>query len=80
MNVTALVNTSGTVLERVFYDPYGRPTFYDGNWENESSTSSYASAILYCGYYYDSETGLYHVRHRFYHSSLGRWLQREVKS
>ena len=25
MNVTALVNTSGTVVERVVYDPYGKP-------------------------------------------------------
>jgi len=77
MNVTALVNTSGTVLERVFYDPYGTPTFYDGSWQNESSESSYANEILYCGYRFDTETGLYHVRHRMYHPTLGRWLQRD---
>jgi len=77
MNVTALLNTDGSVVERYAYDPYGRPTFYDGNWENESSTSSYANAILYCGYYHDTETGLYHVRHRSYHPALGRWMQRE---
>jgi len=76
-NVTALVDESGTVLERVVYDPYGKPTFYDSDWTNPSSTSAHANAILYCGYYYDTETGLYHVRHRTYHPPLGRWLQRD---
>ena len=77
MNVTALVDTSGTVLERVVYDPYGNPTFYDGDWDNESATSSYDNVVLYCGYRWDGETGLYHVRHRVYHATLGRWIQRD---
>ena len=77
MNVTALVDTSGTVLERVVYDPYGNPTFYDGSWTTPSATSSYDNVVLYCGYRWDGETGLYHVRHRMYHPTLGRWLQRD---
>jgi len=32
MNVTALVNTAGTVLERYAYDPYGKCTVYDDDW------------------------------------------------
>jgi len=75
--VTALVDTSGTVLERVVYDPYGNPTFYDGSWTSPSATSSYANVVLYCGYRWDGETGLYHVRHRMYHATLGRWVQRD---
>jgi len=78
MNVTALVNTSGTVLERVVYDPYGNPTFYDGSWTSPSATSSYDNVVLYCGYRLDAETGLYHVRHRVYHATLGRWNQRDL--
>jgi len=77
MNVTALVDTSGTVLERVVYDPYGNPTFYDGSWTSPSATSSYDNVVLYCGYHLDAETGLYHVRHRSYHPRLGRWMQRD---
>jgi len=77
MNVTALVDTSGTVLERVVYDPYGNPTFYDGSWTSPSDTSSYDNVVLYCGYRWDGETGLYHVRHRVYHATLGRWNQRD---
>ena len=33
--------------------------------------------ILYCGYRYDPETGLYHVRNRMYQPLLGRWMQRD---
>jgi RHS repeat-associated protein len=33
--------------------------------------------ILYCGYRFDPETGLDHVRHRYYHPTLGRWVQRD---
>jgi RHS repeat-associated protein len=77
MNVTALVDTSGTVLERVVYDPYGNPTFYDGSWTSPSATSSYDNVVLYCGYRFDPETGLYHVRYRMYHATLGRWVQRD---
>ncbi|HOI55609.1 MAG TPA: RHS repeat-associated core domain-containing protein, partial [Phycisphaerae bacterium] len=31
----------------------------------------------YCGYFYEDLAGLYHVRHRVYHPSLGRWMQRD---
>ncbi|MCY2929466.1 MAG: RHS repeat-associated core domain-containing protein [Planctomycetota bacterium] len=78
MNVTALVdNTSGTVVERCVYDPYGNAKFYDGSWGSASDTSAKANEILFCGYHYDPDTGLYHVRHRVYHPGLGRWLQRD---
>ena len=77
MNVTALVEADGDVVERVVYDPYGKPKFYDGDWANASDSSAYANEILFGGYRYDTETGLYHVRHRPYHPTLGRWLQRD---
>jgi len=32
---------------------------------------------MFTGYYFDDETGLYHVRHRRYLPALQRWLQRE---
>jgi len=75
-NVTVLVNTSVTVVERYEYDPYGKVRFLDSSWGSRQS-SSYDNEILYCGYRYDPETGLYHVRERMYHPTLGRWLQRD---
>jgi len=71
MNVTALVGTDGTPLERYVYDPYGKVTIYDGTWTNTRQESSYDNSILFCGYYRDNETGLYHVRNRYYHPYFG---------
>ena len=46
-------------------------------WDEDTGGSDWANDILFCGYRYDPETSLYHVRHRMYHSALGRWLQRD---
>ncbi len=84
MCVTALVDTSGAVVERYHYDPYGRVTILDGTtgdqteWdEDDGQVSDVANEVLWCGYRRDTESGLYHVRHRMYHPLLGRWLQRD---
>jgi RHS repeat-associated protein len=79
-NVTALTDTSGAAVERYVYDPYGKPTIYNNDW---TATVSWANSeqneILYCGYRFDPESSLYHVRNRMYDYSLGRWLQRDPK-
>jgi len=33
--------------------------------------------VLYAGYRLDPESGLYQVRYRHYHPTLGRWIQRD---
>jgi len=72
-NATALLDAnSGAVLERYMYDPYGKPTFLDANW-TPIAASTYENEILYCGYRYDPETGLYQVRNRYLNWLLGRW-------
>jgi RHS repeat-associated protein len=88
-NVTALVNTDGTVAERIIYSPYGQPTFLKADWTpsngpdgqnntpDDGTASDFHNAILYCGYRFDSETGLYHVRHRYLHPTLGRWTTQD---
>jgi len=38
-NVTALIDTSGTVQERYFHDPYDRRTILDGRWGTRGSPS-----------------------------------------
>jgi RHS repeat-associated protein len=75
-NVTALVNASGTVQERYAYEAYGRATICDGRWVTRSS-SSYDNQVSFSGYRWDPETALYHVRHRTYHPTLGRWVSRD---
>jgi RHS repeat-associated protein len=77
-NVTALVDESGTVVERYSYSPYGERTVLDGDWGTDADgVSDVANNILYCGYHFDAETTLYHVRNRMYNSELGRWIQRD---
>ena len=85
-NVTALVNPAGDVVERYSYDAYGQVTVRNGaenvdpdtvndpatEWDVDNA-SDVDNRILYCGYRFDPETGLYHVRHRYLHPTLGRW-------
>jgi RHS repeat-associated protein len=78
MNVTAVVDTSGNVVERTMYDPYGNVTVLDADWSSDADgASDVSNEILYAGYRYDTETGLYHVRNRMYHPTLGRWMTRD---
>jgi RHS repeat-associated protein len=91
-NVTALVNPAGEVVERYSYDAYGRVTVRNGaenvdadtegdpatEWDADpDNASDVDNCILYCGYRFDSDTGLYHVRHRYLHPTLGRWTTRD---
>ena len=87
MNVTALVDGSdGDVVERYMYSPYGEVTVLHGaddadgavtEWDEDTGGSDWENEILYRGYRYDPETGLYHVRRRPYHPTMGRWLSRD---
>ena len=87
MNTTALVDVfDGAVVERYMYDPYGKPTILNGvrdstgaattEWTARTS-NTFQNHILYCGYYFDDESGLYHVRNRYYHPTLCRWPSRD---
>jgi RHS repeat-associated protein len=75
-NVTGLIEPDGDMVERYMYDPYGNVSFLDGSW-GALSASAYDNPILYCGYRYDPESGLYQVRYRYYHPTLGTWTARD---
>jgi len=70
-NVTALIDTSGTVQERYYYDPYGKRTILNDSWGARGS-SSYDWTLGHQGLMLDSETGLYYNRARMLHPTLGR--------
>jgi RHS repeat-associated protein len=74
-NVTALVNTSGTVVERFTYDAFGAVTVYDASWSVRTGGSSYGWLYLHQGGRWEGATGLYQFRNREYSPTLGRWLQ-----
>jgi RHS repeat-associated protein len=92
-DVMALVDAdTGDVVERYMYDAYGKATVLNGangtdpdvngstvfEWDPDADgLSDVANDILFAGYRFDAETGLYHVRNRQYHPTLGRWIERD---
>lgn len=75
-NATALVTTSGSVVERYSYDTYGKLHVYDGSWSSRTA-SAYDNRIVYSGYWLDVESSLLLSRHRLYHPTLGTWISRD---
>ncbi|MBX3440782.1 MAG: RHS repeat protein [Planctomyces sp.] len=75
-NVTGLVDPDGDVLERFAYTAYGVPLFLAANFTPQGASGS-GWEPLYCGYRYETATGLFHVRHRVLHPVLGAWVQRD---
>jgi len=73
-------------VERYRYDAYGKVTFLAGakdlagnptaEWTVRNASIA-DNQVLYCGYRFDPETGLYQVRHRMLHPTAGRWMQRD---
>ena len=75
-NVTALIDSTGAVQERIAYTPYGVPSVLTPSFTQRPS-SSYEWESLNAGYRLERVTSLLHVRHRVLNSSLGSWLQRD---
>ena len=77
-NVTALVDTAGTVIERYKYTPYGQVVVLDANLSVDADgKSDVANPVTYTGRRFDDETGLYYYRNRYYHAQLGRFVSRD---
>jgi RHS repeat-associated protein len=75
-NVTALVDTSGTVQERFTYEPYGNANILDQDWNGTSDAYDW-TYFHQCGAF-DLDTVIYAFRNRDYHPSLGRWMERDT--
>jgi RHS repeat-associated protein len=75
-NGTAVLNTSGTVLERYAYSAFGIRRIMAADFTPRSS-SSYAWEFGFQGQFRDSETGWYNYGYRFYVPLLGRWINRD---
>ena len=58
------------------YDAWGNHKVYDAN-NIEVTSSSHIGTInpfRYRGYYFDTETGLYYVKERYYDPKISRWV------
>ena len=53
------------------YDPWGRPTWLSGSM---SDTLGALNPFRYRGYVYDTESGLYYLRSRYYNPNWGRFI------
>ena len=74
-NVVAIADTSANILERYAYTAYGVVQFLDEDFNPLSgNVSAYGWETLFCGYRYDSATGLYLVRDRSLNPAVGTWL------
>jgi len=74
-NVTALVDTSGTVKERFIQTPYGVATVLTAAWA--STTDAYSWVYGFQGGRYDPVTGMFHFGARDYSPTLQRWVQED---
>ncbi len=68
----ALTNTSGVVVWRASYDPFGMATV-DADPDGDGQTVVFNLRLP--GQYYDAETGLHYNYYRTYDPSLGRYLE-----
>ncbi|MGE0377698.1 MAG: RHS repeat-associated core domain-containing protein, partial [Planctomycetaceae bacterium] len=77
-NITALADTSGAIVERFAYDPYGKSTVLDAAFTDDSdNTSDYAWEYRFTSREFDPETNLHYFRARYYHDGLGRFTRRD---
>ena len=74
-DVTALVNTNGSVAQRYVYDPYGTATVLSPTWTGRSD--QYSWAYTFQGGRWDSIAGSYNFRTRDYRPALGTWIERD---
>ena len=71
-DVTALLDVTGTVKAKYYYDAFGTP-IAEGTSENGIN-----NPIRYAGYQYDNETGLSYLNARMYDSKIARFMQEDT--
>ena len=68
-DVTALLAADGTIAATYYYDAFGNIL---------DQTGTVTSNILYAGYQYDPETGLYYLNARMYDPVTARFIQEDT--
>ena len=82
---TVTINDESAVIQEAFdFDAYGKTLIFnavgtDDNWwaDNARQVSNSLCQFLFTGQRYDSETGLYYYKRRYYSPVLGRFLSRD---
>ncbi|MBI1871267.1 MAG: RHS repeat-associated core domain-containing protein [Chlamydiae bacterium] len=72
-SITAITDSTGSIIESYRYSSYGVPTIFDKD-GLEIGTSSIGNFYLHTGSQYDSETKTYHHFYRERDAGFGVWL------
>jgi RHS repeat-associated protein len=73
--VAALTDVNGTFVEYYEYNVFGEPIIWDVNTMEIVDSSVVGNPYMFTGREYDSDTGLYYYRARYYNPYIGRFLQ-----
>jgi RHS repeat-associated protein len=75
-NVTATIDAAtGSIVNRYAYTAYGKATVYSPTWTDPADPGT--DGPLYCGYFFDAETGNYLARNRYYSVTIAAWFTRD---
>jgi len=80
-DVTALIDaTTGTTRATYYYDAFGNIDEQKYYTASGTETTPINNSIMYAGYQYDEETGLYYLNARMYDPKIARFLQEDTYS
>ena len=70
------VDSSGNVVVKYIYDAWGNHAVVNASGEDigDATHIGNRNPIRYRGYYYDTETGLYYLKTRYYDPEVGRFI------
>jgi RHS repeat-associated protein len=75
-NVISICNSTGSIVERMKYDAFGKITWLDINFSTKNK-SDYGWNRIFTGQVLDAETYLLYYRYRYYNVDLGCWITRD---
>ena len=76
-DVAGILDSTGALMVEYKYDAWGRAT-YASDQLPISNWLGVLNPFRYRGYIYDSETGMYYLRSRYYNPEIGRFLNADT--
>ena len=75
-NIAAILDSNGNIVVEYKYDSWGNHAVLDANGSDIASATHIGNLnpFRYRGYYYDTETGLYFLKTRYYDPEIGRFI------
>ncbi len=74
-SVAALSDANGDVVERYEYDVFGELTICDANAQEIVESSIVGNPYVFTGRRFDTKTGNYYYRARYYSAEIGRFMR-----